>query len=446
MSNLLRCGLIAAGIVAAFAGGYFLRNVPDRTSDSAAIASEAVRPIPKTAKSRAFNPTSGGPVVVVADRRVANDFPPVILPPAVSPSDAKKDDYDPAELQMIKRGLNIQTTVLDKSLPVPSVLAQATKSESPPIPPIDLDIRPTSPPPIIVGPGPLPPQDRPPPLAIPPIKTNDPFSPPTIPIPDLSPPKPPEAPAPLPRKLLVNTRQIELDFAVTKTGLSKIKAVELWTTRDGGINWVKTDEMEGCVSPFKTRLGSEGEFGFWLVFKSESGRQTSSPSSRVQPMIELDTTAPSASFHQIDQSPSKADHTRIEWTMSDGNLDLGHVKLDYSTDAITWHRLYEGAMGPADSWFKRFPEGVQLAGERIYFRDWLPPPNLPYELHFRLRVQDKAGNSTVIQTPTKVSIDQVAPEGKITGVRAMGSEPEKGPMPRAVDNRQVFSFWIGLFQ
>ena len=78
----------------------------------------------------------------------------------------------------------------------------------------------------------------------------------------------PPAAKPVP---LLNSRAVELDFEVTRAGLSKIKAVELWTTRDGGATWKQTDRMEGARPPFRTRLGSEGEYGFRLVFESESG-------------------------------------------------------------------------------------------------------------------------------------------------------------------------------
>lgn len=418
MSNLLRCGLIAAGIVAAFIGGYFLRNAPARVSDSAAVASEVARPAPKTAVTRAFSgSTTGGPVVVVADRCMTDDFPPVILPPSNPRSDPKTETPDPNDpaFQMIKRELGIQTTVVDKSLPVPDVLVQAKKEDVPIAPPIP-DVLP-----VPMAGSPTPRLEPPPVPNVPGVPRADP--PPTF----------------QSTKILVNTRDIAIDFEVTKMGLSKVKAVELWTTRDGGTNWAKTDEMQGCASPFKTRLGSEGEYGFKLEFVSESGRR--SESQRIQSKVELDTMVPSANFDQIYRSPSMTDHTRIQWKMSDTNLDLGHVKLEYSIDATTWHLIHDGPIDQNSHWRRPAQPGGQLAFEQGYFRDWLPPQNLPYEVHFRLRVQDRAGNSTVIQTPTKVSIDQIAPEGKITGIRATPSNAEIGPMPRVVDSRQVFSFW-----
>jgi hypothetical protein len=412
MSNLLRCGLIAAGIVAAFVGGYFLRNAPGRSSDSAAIANEAARPNPKTAHSRAIPAPSSGD--------------PLILPPINPPSDPRSDTIDSSgpDFQMIKRGLNIQTTVLDKSLPVPSVLAELPKVDVPPITPIAPDVNPPIPP-IAVGPGPTPPSDRPPPVAVPSSKIGDPFSPPGISLPDPSPPKPPLADKPFPRKLLVNTRQIDLEFAVTKTGLSKIKAVELWTTRDGGATWKQTDRMDGCASPFRTRLGSEGEYGFKMVFESESGQRTADPKTgqSAELTLELDTTSPSVSILPFRSGPNPAGTVEICWNASDRNLGGHEVRLEYSIDGRDWQLI----------------DARQHMGAKSNFT-WKYPPAIPARIFLRVSVRDLAGNVGIASTVDKVSIDLIAPEGKITGVRAMGSEPEKGPMPRAVAEYQAPSF------
>lgn len=401
MSPLLRGGLAAAGLAGAFAAGFLLKPVP------------AARPARAPAETQvALKPPAPAP-----DIRIPDLAPPPIQDAAVkpatelgSPQAAKPEPPDPLDLAgmaMIRRELGHKTTILDKNEPLPAVLVNA--GTSPPVPTADLDIPIRGPAPM--G-GPMPRLDPPPMPAMPTI---------TLP-PPLPPGGPPAAePAPVP---LVNTRAVALDFEVTKSGPSKVTAVELWTTRDGGATWAKTDRMAGCASPFRTRLGSDGEYGFRLVMESESGMRSPEPKAGEKPDLRLvlDTTPPSLDGLAIGPMGGSPDNVRIQWEMFDAHLDAKGVRIEYSTDGRTWHPAGLDSNGPHQ---------VRGGDFRIWMAVWKVPPGLPHRVMLRVTARDQAGNEATAELPKQVSIDLVAPAGKVTGV--CRSEAEVGPMPREVD-------------
>jgi hypothetical protein len=363
MSHLLRCGLVAAGLVLAFAAGFYLKPVPT-------VPTVAAQP---------------APAPVVAPPNIDPDVKPATALGQPPPARRELDPLDAAGMAMIRRELGHKTTVLDKSEPLPAVLADAQKT----LPSIE--------PPTPMG-GPMPRLDPPPMPAMPTV-------------PDIVPPPPATTAA----VKLVNTRAIALDFEMTKTGSSPVTATELWTTRDGGSIWAKTDCMAGCQSPFRTQLGSEGMYGFRLVFESESGMRSAEPRRGDKPdlRVELDTTPP-----RIAISPpfaGEARKVRFRWQMIDPHLDWGYVRLEYSTDGRAWHPINSGDK----------PE----SGDPTSFA-WTPPPGLPPRVLIRISGRDTAGNYATVTMSEKVSIDLVPPAGKVTGVRS--GEIEVGPMPREV--------------
>jgi hypothetical protein len=315
-------------------------------------------------------------------------LPPVAVGEAPKPSEPV-DPNDPA-LRMIKDALNIKTTILDKAAPPPVILADAKRDADPvPAPPIPM----AGPPPRLDSPEPRF-ADRPPMI--------------------------PNTPAARPVPLL-NNRAVELDFEVTRAGLSKVRAVELWTTRDGGTTWKQTDRMEGSRPPFRTRLGSEGEYGFRLVFESESGMRTPEPKPGQSPelVLELDTTPPRVAIGVPRPVVGEPGKVILTWSAADAHLDRdpSATSPEYSTDGQTWQPIERQATGLG-------PYGGSC--------EWTLPPGAPSRVLLRVTVRDKAGNVGSAVTSDKVSVDLVPPEGKVTGVRVQGQGPEPGPMPHEV--------------
>lgn len=365
MPPLVRFGAFVFAIASAFAGGYL---------------------IPHTQETRI--------VALGPPHAVAQDLPPpapaaapptILLPPVAVHEPPKPEPVDPNDpaFQMIKNELGIKTTILDKSAPPPLVLTAAKRDELP-----------TNPPPPTPMTGPTPKLETAPPINVGPV--------------------PPE---PKPVSLL-NSRAVELDFEVTKAGLSGIKAVELWTTRDGGSTWAKTDRMEGARPPFRTRLGSEGEYGFKLVFESESGMRTPDPAAGGFPdlVMELDTTPPVIQIYAPAAGPPGV--IVLRWQATDRHLDRdpAATRLEYSVDGQTWQPIELTA------------RHADRTGSN--YHEWLLPPGVPPKVLLRVTVRDKAGNVGTAVTNEKVSVDLVAPEGKLTYVRPQGQSPELGPAPR----------------
>jgi hypothetical protein len=177
------------------------------------------------------------------------------------------------------------------------------------------------------------------------------------------------------------------------------------------------DQMIGCESPFRTRLGSEGQYGFKLVFESESGQRTPEPRSGESPdaTLALDTSPPQITILPPVEVPSQPGMVRFRWSMSDSGLDARSVRLDYSVDGKTWNRI---------------TDGKEYQPSYSYHLDWTPPPGAPTRVLLRVTARDTAGNVGTAQTNEKVAIDLVVPAGKITRVRGEGAE--LGPMPRIV--------------
>jgi hypothetical protein len=307
--------------------------------------------------------------------------PPEMRPPPLPASPATDDQIDPTDprYQMIKNSLGIKTT-LEPAGPTPAVLADAKANRDGPTVAKD-DV-----PRLQVGPTP-PRFDAPP--ARPPVR-------------------------------LVNNRSVAIEFEVTRFGLSKVKTVELWVTRSNGGAWHKMDEMAGSQSPFRARLGSDGEYGFKLVFESESGMRSPAPRMGQIPdlVLELDTTPPQLAIFAPRPVPDQPGKVILSWSMTDTNPDRSSAatRLEYSADGQTW-------------------QPIELPGGRPSWDtyEWTLPPGVPPKVLLRLTARDKAGNVATAASSDKVSIDLVAPEGKITGVRPPVAEPDKGPMPRVVE-------------
>jgi hypothetical protein len=133
MSHLLRCGLVAAGLVLAFAAGFYLKPVP------------RIRTVAAQPPARPMAP----PPIVDPDVKPAT----ALGPPQPARKDYPVDPLDAAGMAMIRRELGHKTTVLDKSEPLPAVLADAQKTP-PPAEPLPMG-------------GPMPRLEPPPALAAP---------------------------------------------------------------------------------------------------------------------------------------------------------------------------------------------------------------------------------------------------------------------------------------
>ena len=300
MSPFARGMLYGAGIVGAFAAGYIVNH--KWVASSASVQPGDTKPAAH-AQEVALGPTPlAGPEIAMPRPSVP---PPAPTPwtPTLDLNDQPVADESSVPLaadpgfQLVKRSMGIDTTVLNPKESLPPVLVDAKRNE------LAADV-----PDIRVGPAPMNvPRLEAPPIIVPNVALQ-----------------------------LINKRDISFDFEVTRIGLSKIAAVELWTTRDSGKTWCCTDKRSGCTSPFKTRLGSEGEYGFRLVFESESGMRTEEPAAGAKPdlRVKLDTTPPKVEFVRVTQAPNRPgvaashlDHVRRESGPQEDNTRIQRRRL-----------------------------------------------------------------------------------------------------------------------
>src|SRR5262245_43047600 len=306
MSLFVRAGMIAVAVLGAFAGGYLLKSsgwlmtaAPDSPLVAAKLSATTSKgTVAHTTAPARWTMDTDRPSIAMPPVAVAQELRPP-PPPATPSSDDHVDPSDPA-FQMIKNCPGIKTP-LDPAGPTPAVLADAKAA------PVGPSLQKDEPPPM-VGAAPR--------LDVPPART--------------------------PVKL-VNNRSLALDFEVTRSGLSKVKTVELWVTRNGGGTWHKMDEMAGCQSPFSARLGSDGAYGFKMVFESESGMRSPEPRPGQIPEldIELDTTPPHLDIFPPRPVPDQPGKVVLSWSMTDRNPDRGSAatRLEYSTDGETWRPI-----------------------------------------------------------------------------------------------------------
>jgi hypothetical protein len=131
-------------------------------------------------------------------------------------------------------------------------------------------------------------------------------------------------------------------------------------------------------------------------------------------VLKLDTTPPKVRVFPVHASLNQPGTVLITWDAVDPHLDLDSVRVEYSLDARQWHLITTGKQ-------------LETRGRLT----WKVPKELPPKVFLRVSASDTAGNTGVAQTSEQTSIDLVAPEGKVTGIRPDTTD-DRGPMPREV--------------
>jgi RNA polymerase sigma factor (sigma-70 family) len=199
----------------------------------------------------------------------------------------------------------------------------------------------------------------------------------------------------------VNSRRFELDFEIENVGKSNVKAVEIWTTRNGGSMWMPYKEVPP-QGPFDVEFACDGRFGFKLVAVSGAGLSGPRPKEGDEPdlWVEVDTVKPEVQILGADlehgDGPGKL---TLRWKVTDKNKpDL--VKVSY-------------AESPSGPW-KAIDRKVAVDGPL----EWEIPKDAPYQLYFRIDCFDLAGNGGGAITPNPVVLDHNVPRVRLKGVKA----------------------------
>lgn len=214
----------------------------------------------------------------------------------------------------------------------------------------------------------------------------------------------------LPDLMIVSRPQVKLGFDVQKFGPSGLGSVEVWCTTDEGSSWkqIKTD---GPVSLPATAGVSSGTpvsgsvsvtlsdekviYGLFLVVKNRNNVGGPAPQSGDMPhvRVELDRTLPVAELHMPQPDKDRPNGMVFTWRAEDRNLTDTPITLEWAASAG----------GPWE------PIGdAQLPNTGKYV--WqVPQDRLPPKVFLRLTVRDRAGNSSVAQTPQPIPLDTTPP-------------------------------------
>ena len=207
-----------------------------------------------------------------------------------------------------------------------------------------------------------------------------------------------------PKKLVVNSTEVQLEYAVEEVGPSGVAKADVWLTRDNGLTWkILTEDTDG-KSPADCKLPGEGEFGITLVLTNGSGAPGREPTPGEKPevVLEVDTTFPTAklSYAQVLATEGGGGPALfVKWEAKDKNLGEKPIRL----------LLGESTAGP----FVPFAEPLANSGE---FR-WPVPANCPPKMYLKLEVMDAGGNLTQVEHPTPVLMDPARPKGKVLAAR-----------------------------
>jgi len=117
-------------------------------------------------------------------------------------------------------------------------------------------------------------------------------------------------------------------------------------------------------------------------------------------MVHVDLQPPSAQLHPLEHGRGNmVDHIILRWNATDENLESRPISLFYSSS-------------PQGPWSTI---AARLANTGHYF--WRLQRHVPAHFYLRLEVRDRAGNRTVVQSPTPVTLQRPQPTGRLRGVR-----------------------------
>ncbi len=212
--------------------------------------------------------------------------------------------------------------------------------------------------------------------------------------------KQPEAP-PAAKIPIVGSTRFAVDYALRGVGPAGVGKVDLYYTKDGGVQWQLLGEDPDKTPPFEVDLPGEGRYGLQVVVLSPAGNGQRPPQPGDAPTIqvEVDTTAPEAELYRPvadPQAPSEA--MVISWSARDTHLSDRPVRLYYSPN-------------PEGPWE---PIGTDLPSTGQY--RWFVPPRTPYQVYLRLAVSDLCNNESVAVTPEPVLVDLSKPEAEVIGI------------------------------
>ena len=224
------------------------------------------------------------------------------------------------------------------------------------------------------------------------------------PTPNYVPPPPPNAADASGNVIMVNTKNIQLDYDIAEVGSSKVKSVEVWYTQDGR-TWQKTPEDAKPEPPYVVQVPTEGRYGFTLIARSGVGLGLPTPKMGDQPQVwvEVDTTKPTVVVGAVEvgRGPDTGQLT-VHWTAKDAHMAANPITISYM----------DATAGAAGQWQPMTTQPIPNDGHYI----WHIPEGLPPQILVRVEAVDQAGNVGSADTANPVGTDLSIPKARVRGV------------------------------
>ena len=217
-------------------------------------------------------------------------------------------------------------------------------------------------------------------------------------------------PAPRGNVIMVNSRQIQLNYKVDNVGKSDVSTVQIWITENEGRTWTKFPKEATRDGPFSVQVTKEGLYGFFVV--PVSGVGLSDPplaGTPPQVSVEVDLTNPVITLLGAPLVGSGADINKvtIRYQATDKNFGATPIKIHWRDAKV-----------PSAEWQE---VASNLTNEGFY--TWTVPESVPAQFHIKVEAVDLAGNVGQATTLVPVNVDPIKPRATITGVEAVKPTP-----------------------
>ena len=169
-------------------------------------------------------------------------------------------------------------------------------------------------------------------------------------------------------------RTFRVPFSIEPGSRQRTKEVRLYLSQDNGMTWTNSGRVPPTEEFFQFFARNDGEYWFTVQTIDSNNRATppTVEGSIPQLRVLVDTTPPVV---QMTASPFPGNQVIVEWNVSDVNLDLGSLRLEFRGGAQpNWYPI---VAQPSASGRTSFQTGM------------------PGTVEIRLRVLDKAQNEGV---------------------------------------------------
>jgi hypothetical protein len=230
---------------------------------------------------------------------------------------------------------------------------------------------------------------------------------------------------------VINTKRVTMEYKVSKVGPSGVGSVDVYLTRDDGMNWKLTNAEHQAVGgsnvagvmrrTVSVDLAEDGIYGFYLVARSGAGISKPAPRAGLdvpQWRVKLDTTPPVASLMRPRKDKVHPDALFITWAATDANLTDMPVTIQWAEKPSgPWENIGSPQMANVIS------DASQIIPSSADDRSppptgsytWHLPANIPPNVYLRLTVRDAGGNVAIAETKEPISIDLSEPDVEIIG-------------------------------